>query len=451
MMARTALPAPSNLPAEPMLPPPISESLRGTAIVGLVVFIGFFVFVMGFTFFAPLDSAVVTVGTVKVEANRKAVQHREGGVVKELLVREGDRVDEGKVLLRLNDTELRAQVDILNGQHDAFKALEARLLAERDDRADIRFDPALAARRQVSSDVVALTDNQERLFQARRDSLKGQTMILQQRIAQLNEQIRGHKAQFTGTEEQLKFIRDELDGNRFLLEKGLVPKTKVLALERAQAQLVGQRGELSSFVAKADQQVGEARMQILQLQRDRLTEVSDQLRETQTRLFDVGPRLVAARDQLERTEIKAPSAGAVVGLIAHTVGGVIGPGQKVLDIVPIDAAIEIEAQIRPQDADDVRPGMTAVIQATQITRRLVPYVEGTVTRVSADRIVDERSGISYYLVAINVDAAEFRKQTGIALLPGMPLDLTIRTSSRTAFEFIVAPLTRALNRSMRSE
>jgi HlyD family type I secretion membrane fusion protein len=451
MLARPALPAPTTLPAEPMMPPPISDSVRGPATVGLIVFIGFFLFVMGFTFFAPLDSAVVTVGFVKIETNRKAVQHREGGVVRELLVREGDRVEEGQVLVRLNDTELRAQVDILSGQHDALKALEARLLAERDDRGEIRFDPSLVAHGRKNPDVLALMDNQERLFRARLDGLKGQTSILEQRIAQLNEQIRGHRAQFTGTEEQLKFIRDELEGNRYLLEKGLVPKTKVLALERAQAQLVGQRGELNSFVSRAEQQIGEARMQILQLRRDRLTEVSDQLRETSSRLFDIEPRLVAARDQLERTEIKSPSTGAVVGLTAHTVGGVIGPGQKVLEVVPLDAAIEIEGQIRPQDADDVRPGMAAVIQASQITRRLVPYVEGTVTRVSADRIVDERSGVSYYLVAVGVDAVEFRKRTGILLQPGMPLDLTIRIQARTVFDFIVAPLTRALDKSMRSE
>lgn len=448
----TPAPVPAKLGDQVFERMPIaSDNARIPTLVGMIVFILFFGCLVGWAAFAPLDSAVLSNGVVKVQGNRQTVQHLDGGIVKEILVRDGDRVKEGQVLLRLEDTLPRANVDLLTGQFDAFKALEARLVAERDDRDTISFDPALLERRAKEPQLDQLLRAQENVFEARRRSISGQTAVLNQRIAQLNEQILGYQAQARSNEQQLGFTREELDGTRKLHKEGYATYTRVLALERQAAYLDGQRGEQVANMARARQAIGEAELQILQLRKDRLTEVSDQLRDTQSKLYDIEPRLRTARDALERTSLVAPRSGLVVGLQVFTPGGVINRSDRLLDIVPADTPMIIEGQIQPTEVDDVKPGMKAEVHLTAFKQRVTPMIHGEVLNVSADRLQDQRTGMSYYIVTLSIDEKELAETKNIYLAPGMPADVVIPLKPRTALDYILSPLTQTFDHAFREQ
>lgn len=433
------------------LDPVVSESARAPIIIGIVVFLFFFVGLGSWAALAPLDSAVMAQGAVKVEGNRQTLQHLDGGIVKNLLVREGDKVEAGQVLIRLDEVAPQANVDVLSGQHDALKALEARLLAERDQQPRIAFDPELAARRKSEPNIEALLSIQEQVFTARRQAIEGQVSVLRQRILQLREQIRGVESQIRAQEQQLVFVRQELKGAKELNEKGYYPLTKIYALERQVAYLDGQRGDQSAQKARAQQAIGETELQILQLERDRLAEVSEQLRDTQSKLIDIEPRLRATRDTLSRLEIKAPMAGYVVGLQIFTVGGVLSRGDKVLDIVPLDSPLVVEGQIRPDDIDGVKPGLNAQVMLTAFKQRVVPQLHATVTKVSADRMVDPKSGVPFYTVQLEIDKKELAETKNVFLVPGMPVDVMIPVRPRTALDYLLEPLTRSFSWGMKEE
>ncbi len=431
-------------------PPVVTDDARAIVRVGVAVMVLFFGGLGGWAATAPLASAALAPGIVKVEANRQAVQHPDGGVIKAILVRDGDRVTEGQVLVRLDDTAARAQVDQIQAQWDAYKALEARLIAERDDREAIAFDPALAARR-ADPRINELMTGQENLFEARRRALSGQTAVLRQRIAQIEDTITGLQGQAASQSQQLALIQDELGGTRTLYARGYAPRTKLLELERTAAALTGQQGEYVANIGRSRQQIGEAQMQIMQLGRDRLAEVSDQLRDAQTHLNDIEPRLRAARDTLARTELRAPQAGTVVGLSVFTVGGVIGRGDRVLDIVPSDSPLIVEAQLAPQDIDEVTEGLTAEVHLTAFKQRAVPIVHGAVRHVSADRLTDQRTGTGYYQVEVEIDRRELDPARGLYLVPGMPADVMIPLKARTALDYLAAPLTAGFNKAFREK
>jgi len=423
---------------------------RGPIIAGIVVVLLFFGGLGSWAALAPLAGAIVADGVVKVEANRQAVQHLEGGLVKQILVEEGALVAEGDVLVRLDDTAARATVDMLAAQSDALRGLAARLVAERDGSARIGFPDDLVAR-QHEAQIAELLAGQLSLFDARRRAFDGQRLLQEQKIAQYKEQIAGYAAQRRSQETQMELVEEEARGTRELFAKGYAPKTKVLALDRTIASLDGQRGELVADIARSNQQIGEAELQILQLAKDRLSEVADQLRDAQTKLLEIAPRLVTARDTLVHTELRAPRAGYVVGLTAFTVGGVVAKGEHVLDVVPVESPLVVEGQVKPEDVEGLQTGARAEVRLTAYKQRTVPTVHGTVSRLSADRLTDQRTGAGYYQVQIALDADELAALPSVQLTPGMPAQIMVPTKGRTALDYLLAPLTAGFNRALREK
>jgi HlyD family type I secretion membrane fusion protein len=289
------------------------------------------------------------------------------------------------------------------------------------------------------------------LFEARRRAFDGQRLLQEQKIAQLEAQIEGYASQLRSQQRQMALVEEEARGTRELFAKGFAPKTKVLALDRTTASLDGQRGELAADIARSNQQIGETRLQILQLAKDRLSEIADQLRDTQTKLLEVAPRLAAARDTLAHTELRAPRAGYVVGLTAFTVGGVIAKGEHVLDVVPVESPLVIEGQVKPEDIEGLQPGARAEIRLTAYKQRTVPTVRGTVSKLSADRLTDPRTGAGYYEIQVALDADALDGLPGVRLSPGMPAEIMVPTKDRTALDYLLAPLTAGFDRALREK
>lgn len=420
------------------------------------LWIGIFTIVIAFGGFgtwaavASLASAVIAPGVVKVDSNRKKVQHLEGGTVEAVNVRDGEQVGKGDVLLRLDETRSKASLAILQGRQDTAQAMEARLLAERTGAEAIDWPDELQRRRH-EPDVDAVLTGQDNLFQARRSALRGEIEILHNRIAQLDDDIEGVRAQQRAKERQIELIREEAASVKTLLDKGHTDRPRYLALQRESARLEGERGEHISAVARANNEIGETRLQIMQLQRDFQQQVETDLRAVAEELVDLQERVIAARHTLDHIEIRAPTTGTVVGLSVHTVGGVIAPGETVLEIVPADDRLIVEAQVQPSDIDDLMIGQSADVNFIGFKRRTTPTVSGEVIYRSADRLVNERTGEPYYLVRVMVPEQELARLGDHALQPGMPADVMIRTGERTALQYLFQPFLDNLTYAWREE
>ena len=434
-----------SLPETPERPP-VGRPLLAAAIIILVFFGGFGAWAV----LAPLDSAALAPGRVTVASNRKTVQHLEGGIVKELLVKEGDAVAGDQVLIKLDDTQARARLDLLYSRYDKLLATEARLETEQASAAEIVFPESLTSRRHQPQ-VAKILDAEKALFEARQRSTEGRIHIFHKRIDQLNKEISGLAAQVAAEDEQLVIIEDERASFEVLFKKGVVGKARLLRLKREAAKLKGERGDHLSQITQARQRIGETELEIIDLKNSMLNQVVSGLSDTQAELVDVSERLKAAEDILVRTDIRAPQAGDVMGLNVHTEAGVIAPGQRLLDIVPEDDTLVIEAQVTPNDIDVVYAGLPAQVRLTAFKQRNTPLLDGKLTRVSADSFTDERSGASYFLARITIDAAELKKLDGRELYPGMGAEVMIKTGKRTTMDYILAPLTDSLRRAFRED
>ena len=412
----------------------------------LLAFVGF----GGWAAVAKLGSAAVAPGMVTVESYRKTIQHLEGGIIKEIRVRDGDTVTEGQVLVRLEDTQPRAQLEIVRSGYLALRALEVRLIAERDNLERIVFPNELVSL-QDDPRVRETLNGQDRVFKARRDSMQGEIAVLEQRIEQLQAQISGLDALQQSEKQRIDSLNGELQDFRKLLKEGHVDKLRVLDLERSIAALEGDRAEHLADMARAKMQIGETRLQIMQVKKKFLAEVVAELRDVQTKIFDAQERMRALRDTLERTEIRASNEGIVVGLGVHTVGGVISPGTRILDIVPRGEPLVVEAQVQPTDIDKVHPGLTADIRFSAFKARTTPVVEGKVLTVSADRLIDQADKRAYYLARIEVTPEGMAQLHGLQLLPGMPAEVIIKTGERTFLEYLLQPLLDSFARSFKEE
>ncbi|NYZ14506.1 HlyD family type I secretion periplasmic adaptor subunit [Azospirillum sp. RWY-5-1] len=433
--------------------PTDSSRIAGTATLGVAVILLFFVVMGGWAATTQLAGAVVAPGVVKVVSDRQPVKHQESGVVAEVAVVEGQEVEAGQLLLRLEGTQTRALADQLSAQLDQLMAEEARLIAERDGSVEIAFPESLLSRLEQPA-VRQLVDAQHALLASRRGALNGEIDLLSQGIRQMEEQIAGRNAEVASLEKQNALIRQETEDIRSLFLKGYAPKSRLLALERAGAALDGQRSSLLAGVAETGRSIEQSRMRMGQLERDRLTEVSDQLSKAQAMLRDVEPRLRAVRRQLELTEIRAPLAGRVLSLAVRAPGRVVQPSDVLMEIVPSAQALVVEGTIRPEDVDDVHAGMAAEVRLTAFNPRRMPRLAAVVGNVSADRIVDPRSGQPFYQVQFTVDPSQLADAAAalgheVTLLPGMPAQITIATSERTVLDYLLLPITDGLERAMR--
>jgi HlyD family secretion protein len=424
--------------------------LRGLIVAGVLVTIAFFGGFGAWAALAPLASAAIAPGTVTVDSHRKTVQHLDGGMIAELLVRNGDRVRAGQILVRLQDVESRAAFDLQKAHYNALLAQEARLIAEREGRSEPAFPAELLAA-EAEPTVAEILAGQRRILASRTQVLLGQTAVLEQRIGQYEAEIESLKAQIASGEVQLGLIAEELKGVGELFKKGLEKKSRLLALQREAARLKGMQGDYRGRITRAEQGVAQARMEILSLKEQRDAEVVTELREVQVEGAEITERMRAAESRLRRTEILAPKDGLVVNQRYFTTGGVIEPGAPILDIVPADETLVIDAQLDPINIDEVRAGMAAEVRLVAFKQRITPTVTGLVKHISADALADEHTGRAYYVARVEISRSELDRLNSVELYPGMPVEVMIATGERTALDYLLTPVTESFTHAFREQ
>ena len=420
--------------------------------MGVIIAAAFFVLFLGWAAFVPLDAGVHAGGTIAVAGNRQTVQHKDGGVVNAIHVREGQHVRAGDVLIELSAPELKAAERALTSDYLTLLAQRARLLAERSGQRDFappaEFATLSPADRELAAQVMQLQRSE---MHARSGSISAQQSVLGQRAGQLVQQQSGYTQQRAALIEQQRLINEELDGLRKIAEKGFASMNRVRELERAEAQLKGQQAAMEAEYARAGEGIGETKMQSLSVSRERLEQIESDLKDTQSKLSETLPKLVATREQLEHSQVRAPATGQVVGLQVFTVGGVVAAGQKLMDIVPDGRELIVQVQLAPTDADDAFPGQKAQIRFLSVHNRSLPLFTGTVRTVSADSFTDEKTGKSYFRAEIVVPEAELNRVRSVLgqgeLRPGLPVEAVLKVRSRTALQYLLEPLTGALWRS----
>lgn len=423
-------------------------SLRGLGLAGAAAVILFSGTVGVWAVATTLSGAIVATGQFVVDGNVKKVQHLTGGIVGELKVREGDRVAQDQVLIRLDDTVTRSNLQVISNQLDELLARRPRLQAERDRKSDIVIAPALAGR-LAEPEVAELLAAEQAMFEARRLARNGQKAQLVKRIGQLKDEIAGLRAQDTARDRQSILIEEELVGVRTLYAQNLVALTRRSALEREAANLDGQRGQLTAAIAQAEGRIAETELQIIQIDDAFREEVMKELRDIQGKVAELTERKVAAEDHLKRVEIRAPSAGFVHQLAVHTIGGVITPAEPAMLIVPAEDALQVEARVNPPDIDQIALGQAAQVKVHAFNQRTTPELSGKVMRISADTTRDQQTGATFYTVRVSVPAAELARLAPQRITAGMQADVFIKTEDRTPLEFIIKPLQDQIAKAFR--
>ncbi len=423
----------------------LPTSDRRSRLIGFaIVFVTFGIFGTWATF-APLESAALAPGVVTVQSYRKTVQHLEGGIVKELLAHDGDMVAAGDPLIVLDDTQLRAEYGMTRSQLVASQAMEARLVAERDGLDAIDFGRMLEADTTRAQEA---RESETRIFNARRGSRLGEISVLQKRIGQLNEQISGLQSMISTKRKLETSYSGEIGELRELLSEGYVDKQRLLEQERKLGMLRAEIADHQSDITRTKLQISETELQIVQLNKDFSSEVVGQLAEVQTRVFDLQERISALEDRISRVVIRAPEDGMILGMKIHTVGGVVGPGTPLLDIVPSVSDLIVEAQVSPIDIDRVNVGKKADIRFSAFKNATTPEIEGKVVQLSADRLMNEQTGMPYYLARVALTEEGIQALGALKLQPGMPAEVLINTGNRTMLQYLMQPATDAFARSM---
>jgi HlyD family secretion protein len=402
----------------------------------------------GWSVMTELRGAVIASGTMVVDSNTKRVQHRDGGIVAEIKVKDGDMVSSGDLLIRLDDTDAKAELGIIDTIRIEWLAKVARLKALRDGLDTVEFPQELKDR-QAEQVVKDLLNGQERLFTSQKASLIGRIKQLEERILQSNEEIAGVEAQLAAKKNQKALIQKELKAMRKLLKQGLVQVTRVLALEREEERLSGETGQHLAQIARARGQISEVKIQILQLKDDALTTALTELREAESKVAEFDERRIAVSAKLRRVEIRSPRNGYVHQLAVHTIGGVIGAGDAVLLIVPEEDLLVVEAQVRPQDIDQVFVGQDAVMRFPNATSSVTPQIHGQVKLVSADLKQPEPNQPPFYTVRLELSDQEKAKLNGLELKPGMPAEAYMQTSGRSPLSYLLKPFRDQLNHAFR--
>jgi HlyD family secretion protein len=435
-------------------PPPNAETLtarigwtfENELRTGLRILIIVAVLAGGWLALMPLAGAVVVPGNLVVQSNVKAIQHPTGGVVADIKVYNGMRVAAGDLLVRLDATQTQANLQMVSKQLDELRARIARLVAERDgqDRPEI---PAELTGRSGEDSVRTLLTSEESLFKARFTARKSQKDLLQSRVAQLTEEISGLDAQIASKAKQLELIAGELSGVQDLYDKRLVPMTRLTTLQRETARIEGERGQLVSAIAETKSKIGEAQLQIVRIDQDFRTDVVKELGETQGKEAELSERAVAARDQLERIEMRAPTSGVIHQMSIHTIGGVVRAGDTLMEIVPDTDDLQIEARLQPNDIDQVRSGQKAFVRFSAFNQRLTPQLAGTVAYVSADTSHDQQTNAPYFTVRVVLSEEEVHRLGALQLVPGMPAEVFMQTGSRTMMSYLLKPITEQMQRA----
>ncbi|KQZ02301.1 hemolysin secretion protein D [Pseudolabrys sp. Root1462] len=425
-------------------------SIRRHLIVGLMIVLFLGGGVGGWAATVKLAGALIAQGSIVVDQNVQKVQHPTGGIVGDLRVHDGDYVKSGDVLVRLDETVMRANLAIVTKGLDQAVARKARLEAERDGADTIAF-PADLMRRATDADVADTMASERKLFELRRAERLGQKAQLTQRVKQLEEEIGGIEAQQAAKSQEIDLISRELEGVRDLYKRNLVQLTRLTQLERETARLGGERAQLVATAAQSKGKISEIRLQIIQIDQNLSSDVAKELRETDSKIGEFVERKITAEDQLRRTDIRAPQTGFVFQSAVHTVGGVITAGDPIMYIVPDSAKLQVEAKVQPQDIAQVKVGQAAVLRFSAFDARTTPEINGEVTRVSADTSTDQRTGASYYTIRISLPAEALQKLDDLKLLPGMPVEAFVQTGERTVISYLMKPLQDQFMRAFREK
>jgi HlyD family type I secretion membrane fusion protein len=434
-------------PMDPALQRRLHQPMKvGAVIIGVLV--------LGLGLWASLYSrstGITAPASVRVEQNRKTIRHKDGGTVRQILVREGQLVRPGQPLILFNDVEARAAYDVFQSQADSLLAQVARLNAEGIGKTTLEFDPSLTAR-MSDPRVAGLIRDQQFLFTTKLQLFQSQMSVLSQRLDQLQSQIDGQKEQVKSVDEQTRLTAEEMAGYQILYDKGFAPKPLILRYQRSLADLAGRKGSLSADIAKLHQQIGETRMQMVATRDTRESQAAEGLRDTQAKLADVTPRLTAAKQALDGTTVRSPVYGYVFNQTQFTVGGVTAPGELLMDIVPANAPLMVTAMIKPEDVDDVRVGMDARVRFSGLSQRWHSPLPAKVAVISADRIDNEKTGASSYRVDLRIDPKELAKlKHGVQISPGMPAQALIVTGDRTVMGSLISPITDTLHDALRDK
>ena len=423
------------------------DSVMRWGVATVVVTLGGFLLWAGF---APLKEGVLADGAVVVDTEHKTVQHLEGGIVERLHVREGSEVKEGQLLIELSETRARAELERLETRYYGRMAEFDRLNAERLSRERIDFSEELLARRDEPR-IATLLAVQEDLFEVRRNEYQGEVEILRHRIQQLEEQVRGLEASQGARQREQALIEEDLENLEALRERQLVDESLLIARQREYEQGLGAIGNNAADIAATRVAIGETRQQILQLQNTLRTKVSDQLIAAQQELLEIRERIVAVRDVLRRTRIRSPQDGKVIGLTAHTLGGVVQAGNPIMNIVPSQDRLMVEGRVRPTDIDNVFPGQEARLRFDAFSWRTTPELTGKVERVSPDAFQNRDTGESYYVARILAPEEELAKLGDVEVEPGMPVSIMFTGGARTAMQYLTAPLSDIVDKALVEE
>jgi membrane fusion protein, type I secretion system len=426
------------------------RSIRLHLIVGLAIVLVLAGGLGGWASTMEISGALIAPGSIVVESNVKKVQHPTGGVVGELLARDGDLVKEGQVLVRLDDTVTKANLAIVTKNLNAMWARAARLQAEQQGVDKITFPPQLLDHAD-DPDVRDVMASETKLFEVRVNGRTGQKAQLHERITQLREEISGLEAQEKAKDQEIALVEKELVGVKTLYDQHLVQMTRLTTLQRDAARLAGERAQYVASKAQAKGKITETELQIIQVDKDMVSDVSKDLRETNDKIGEYVERKVTAEDQLRRTDIRAPQDGMVLQSTVHTVGGVITAGDAIMMIVPQSDDLQVEAKVNPQDIDKLQIGQKTLLRMSAFNQRTTPELNGVVTRVSPDVTTDQRTGQSYYTIRVAMSAEEIARLGDVKLIPGMPVEAFVQTGDRTMLSYLVKPLSDQLMRAFREK
>ena len=425
----------------------LRQAVRRPARAGLFLIV---VFVFGFGIWAatvPLAGGAISQGVISPDGSTRTVQHLEGGIINKLHVRDGDFVKKNQPLIVLESIQPQANYDLHRKKQRTLHITRIRLQAERNGEDQLKYPTELTG---AGPETTAAIASQQELFRVRRVTYMTRKRILRRRIAQLTEQIKGYDAQVESTSRQLDLIGEEITGKRELEGKGYLPRPELLRLMRMEAEIAGRRGQYLASISQARQQIGEAELQLVANDAERAEYIASKFDQVQTELSALEEKLLASKDVLNRTVITAPVNGTIVNLHFKTEGGVVAPGAPILDIVPADERLVIDARVSPMDIDVVKIGLKAQVQLSSFSTRSLPRVAGVVRSVSADRLIDDTTNQPYYLASVEVESGELERiGLGVDLVPGMPADVLIVTGKRTMAKYLFQPFLDAIWRTFR--